>query len=139
MPAPILDERDLEFMLYELFDAESLTQRERYSDHSRETFGAALNTSRVVAEKYLVPIRQKVDTNAPEFDGEKVQMIPEIKIACDAVVDSGLSAPTADYELGGMQLPPLVANVAGSYLSAAGSPLLGYSGLTAANANLPDA
>jgi alkylation response protein AidB-like acyl-CoA dehydrogenase len=138
MPAPILDERELEFMLYELFDAESLTQRERYSDHSRETFSAAINTARVVAEKYLVPIRQKVDTNAPEFDGERVQMIPEIKVACDAVVDSGLSAPTADYELGGMQLPLIVSNAASAYLSAAGSTLLGYTGLTAANANLID-
>ena len=70
MSAPILDQRDLEFMLYELFDADSLIQRPRYSDHSRETFGAAINTARVVAEKYLVPIRQKVDTHAPEFDGD---------------------------------------------------------------------
>lgn len=44
MPAPLLNERDLEFMLYELFDAESLIERARYSDHSRETFNAAINT-----------------------------------------------------------------------------------------------
>ena len=49
MPAPLLSERDLEFMLYELFDAESLTERERYSDHNRETFDAAIATSRAVA------------------------------------------------------------------------------------------
>jgi butyryl-CoA dehydrogenase len=136
MPAPILDERDLEFMLYELFDTDSLTQRERYVEHSRETFNAAIATARTVAEKYLVPIRHKVDVNQPEFDGKKIHMIPEIKIACDAVNDSGLASPSADFELGGMQLPPIVSNVAGAYLSAAGSTLLGYSGLTSANANL---
>ena len=42
MPAPILSQRELEFMLYELFDAESLAARGRYSDHSRETSDAAV-------------------------------------------------------------------------------------------------
>jgi len=139
MPAPLLSERDLEFMLYELFDAESLTERERYSDHNRETFDAAIATSRAVAEKYFLPIRQKVDTNQPTFDGTRVEMIPEIKTALDAVVEAGLASPAADYELGGMQLPAIVSAVSGAYLSAAGSTTMGYIGLTNANANLIDA
>ena len=139
MTAPLLDQRDLEFMLYELFDAESLTSRERYADHNRETFDAAISTSRTVAEKYFLPIRQKVDTHQPTFDGEKVQMIPEIKEALDAVVAAGLATPSADYELGGMQLPALVASVSGAYLSAAASMTMGYIGLTNANANLINA
>lgn len=139
MAAPILDERELEFMLYELFDAESLTERPRYAEHNRETFSAAIATARSVAEKYLVPIRQKVDTQAPEFDGETIHMIPEIKVACDAIAEAGFVAPGADYELGGMQLPPIVSNAASAYLSAGGSTIVGYSGLTAANANLIDA
>ncbi|MEH6590399.1 MAG: acyl-CoA dehydrogenase [Halioglobus sp.] len=139
MPAPLLSERELEFMLYEFFDAESLTQRERYSDHNRETFDAAINTSKTVAEKYFLPIRQKVDTEQPTFDGNKVQMIPEIKTALDAVIQAGLASPAADYELGGMQLPALVAAVSGAYLSAAGSTTMGYIGLTNANANLINA
>ena len=136
MAAPLLDQRDLEFMLYELFDAESLTTRERYADHNRETFDAAIKLSRIVAEKYFLPIRQKVDTHQPTFDGKKVQMIPEIKVALDAVVEAGLASPGADYELGGMQLPALVTAVSGAYLSAAASTTMGYIGLTNANANL---
>jgi alkylation response protein AidB-like acyl-CoA dehydrogenase len=139
MPAPLLSERDLEFMLYELFDAESLTERERYSDHNRETFDAAIAISKTVAEKYFLPIRQKVDTHQPTFDGQKVVMIPEIKVALDAVIEAGLASPVADYELGGMQLPAIVAAVSGAYLSAAGSTTMGYIGLTGANANLINA
>ena len=139
MAAPLLDQRDLDFMLYELFDAEALTSRERYADHNRETFDAAINTARTVAEKYFLPYRQKVDTNQPTFDGEKVQMIPEIKVALDAVIAAGLAYPSADYELGGMQLPGLVASAAGAYLSAAASTTMGYISLTNANANLINA
>jgi len=139
MAAPILCERDIQFMLYELFDAESLTQRPRYADHSRETFNASIDTARTIAEKYFVPIRQKVDCEQPTFDGEKVQMIPEIKTAVDAAIDAGFVAATADFEQGGMQLPLIVASAANAYLSAAGSTTMGYLGLTAANANLIEA
>ena len=136
MAAPLLDQRDLEFMLYELFDVEAMTSRTRYADHNRETFDAAISTSRVVAEKYFLPFRQKVDTHQPTFDGHKVHMIPEIKIALNAVTQAGLASPGADYELGGMQLPALVAAAAGAYLSAAASTTMGYVALTNANANL---
>ncbi|GLS24455.1 acyl-CoA dehydrogenase [Marinibactrum halimedae] len=136
MVAPLLSERDLEFLLYELFDAEAMTQRARYCDHNRETFNAALQTARTVAEKFFLPIRQKVDSEQPTFDGKAVHMIPEIKTAVDAVIESGLASCTADYGLGGMQLPEVVANAVSAYLSAAGSTTLGYTSLTNANANL---
>ena len=139
MPAPILSRRDLEFMLYEVFDVESMLTRERYVDHNRETIDAAIDIAQTVAEKYFLPIRQKVDTHQPTFDGEKVQMIPEIKVALDAVVESGLASPGADYELGGMQLPALAAAITGAYLNAAASTTMGYIGLTNANANLIEA
>ncbi|NIB41405.1 acyl-CoA dehydrogenase [Pseudomaricurvus alkylphenolicus] len=139
MAAPLMSERDLEFMLYELFDAESLTQRERYADHSRETFTAAMNTAKTVAEKVFLPFRQKADNEQPTFDGEKVHMIPEIKQGIDAVIEAGLASSTADYELGGMQLPGIVASAASSFLTAAGGVALGYTGLTNANANLIEA
>ncbi len=139
MAAPILNTRDLEFMLYELFDAEGLTQRERYADHSRETFRAAMDTAQTVAEKYFLPIRQKIDTNEPTFDGEKVTMLPEIKTAVDAVIESGLACTTASYEMGGMQLPRIVASAVSAFLTASGSTTLGYTGLTNANCNLIEA
>ncbi len=139
MAAPLLNERDLEFMLYELFDAESLTRRPRYADHNRETFTAAIKTAQSVAEKYFLPFRQKADSHQPTFDGEKVQMIPEIKTAIEAVIKSGLASATADYELGGMQLPIIVASAANAYLSVAGGVAMGYTGLTNASANLVEA
>ncbi|GAA5314910.1 MAG: acyl-CoA dehydrogenase [Candidatus Pelagadaptatus aseana] len=136
MVAPILNQRDLEFMLYELFDAEGLCSRERYRDHSRETFSAAMDTAQTVAEKYFIPIRMKVDAQQPTFDGEKIDMPEEIGESLKAVMESGLAASTADFEVGGMQLPLIVASAASAYLTAAGSTMMGYSGLTTANANL---
>nr|WP_010132094.1 acyl-CoA dehydrogenase [Microbulbifer agarilyticus] len=139
MPAQVLSERDLTFMLYELFDAESLTARPRYAEHSRETFDAAIATGKTVALKHFLPIRQKVDNHQPTFDGNKVHLIPEIKPALDAVIAAGLAAPASDFASGGMQLPLIVSNAAQAHLSAVASTTLGYISLTDANANLIEA
>lgn len=139
MPAPLLSRRDLEFYLYELFDVESLADRERYADHNRESFNAALDLSQKIAEDYFVPIRHKVDLNQPDWDGEKVIMIPEIKRAYDAVAEAGLICPDQSYDMGGMQLPLVVSACVHGYLTAAGSTTNGFHALSAANANLLEA
>ncbi len=136
MPAPLLSRRDLEFYLYELFNVEALTERNRYSDHNRESFDAAMDIAQKIAEDYFAPIRKTVDLNQPDWDGKKVLMIPEIKQAYDAVAEAGLICPDQDYEWGGMQLPLVVSACALGYLTAAASTTNGFHALTAANANL---
>lgn len=46
MAAPFLDQRDLKFMLYELFDAESLTSRERYAEQQKKTWVEPMRSGR---------------------------------------------------------------------------------------------
>lgn len=139
MPAPLMSRRDLEFYLYEVFAVESLNERDRYADHNRESFDAALDIAEKIAEDYFLPIRKTVDLNQPDWDGEKVVMIPEIKRAYDAVADAGLICPDQDYDMGGMQLPLVVSACAQGYLTAAASTTNGFHALTAANANLLEA
>ncbi len=136
MSAPMLNERDLAFYLYEFFDTQALCQRERYQDHDKQTFDEVINTAKTLAENYFMPIRQKLDVHQPSFDGTKVHLIDEMKPAYDALNESGLPSACADYEFNGMQLPPIVSSIAGAYLSIAGGNAVGYSMLTTANANL---
>src|SRR5690606_13115411 len=73
MTDTLLDSRDLAFVLYEVLDAEELTQRQRVADHEQETFDAALPTARQSADKYFAPQNRKNDQNEPEFvDGRAV-------------------------------------------------------------------
>jgi Acyl-CoA dehydrogenase N terminal len=37
--------KTLDFLLYQWLDVESLNKRERFTDHSRETFDAVLDTT----------------------------------------------------------------------------------------------
>lgn len=136
MVAPLLNQRDIDFLLYEVFEVQTLTNRERYCDHSRETFDAAINTAQVVAEKYLLPIRRKVDSEEPMFENGGVIMPSVVEEAVRAIFDAGLAAAGEDYEMGGMQLPGVVAAAARAYLNAACCSVVSYAGLTEGNANL---
>ena len=62
----------LDFLLYQWLDAESLNQRTRFSDHSRETFDAVFDTCERIAREKYAPFNRTVDTQEPHFDGEKV-------------------------------------------------------------------
>jgi butyryl-CoA dehydrogenase len=136
MNTQLLNDRDIQFLLYELLDTESLLQRERYQEHSREIFNATLDTAHTVAQKFYVDHNAKGDANEPTFDGEKVTLIPETKVAWDAFAEAGFLAAHYDFEDGGMQLPEVVMRAAMSYFTAANVASVGYSLLTMGAANL---
>jgi alkylation response protein AidB-like acyl-CoA dehydrogenase len=135
MQSKILSRRDLEFLLYEWLDAEALTSRPRFEDHSRETFDAALNTAEQIATDLFAPHNKKSDAHEPHFDGEKVTIIPEVKAALDAFSASGLMAAGQDYAFDGMQLPCLVEKALSAYFTAANIATSSYLFLTMGNAN----
>jgi alkylation response protein AidB-like acyl-CoA dehydrogenase len=136
MDSRIVSSRDLTFLLYEWLDATALTARPRFADHSRETFDAALETAARLATKTFAPHNRKNDENEPQFDGERVSLIPEIKAAIDAFAQAGLMAATQDYELGGMQLPTVIDKACMAWFMGANVATAGYPFLTIGNANL---
>ncbi|RLQ22390.1 acyl-CoA dehydrogenase [Seongchinamella sediminis] len=136
MSTPLLNERDLQFLLYELLDTEALLERPRYQDHSQEVFDATLATARTIAEKYFADHNSKGDANEPVFDGDKVHLIPETKAAWDAFAEAGFLAAHYDYAEGGMQLPEIVLRTAMAYFSAANISTTGYPFLSLGAANL---
>jgi len=108
MSSKILSRRDLDFLLYEWLDAESLTARARFSEHSRQTFDAVLDLCEQLATEKFATHNKKSDQHEPHFDGERVSVIPEVADALKAFSEAGLVAAGMDHELGGMQLPCLI-------------------------------
>ncbi|PYE12892.1 acyl-CoA dehydrogenase [Paraburkholderia silvatlantica] len=132
----ILSRRDLNFLLYEWLDVESLTRIPRYADHTRETFDAALDTCEKIATDLFAPHNKKNDQHEPHFDGEAVTIIPEVKTALKAFSDAGLMAAGQDYEYGGMQLPLVVEKAGFAWFKGANVGTSAYPFLTIGNANL---
>ncbi|MBC7734087.1 MAG: acyl-CoA dehydrogenase [Bacteriovorax sp.] len=125
-----------DFLLYDWLDVESLQQRARFSDHSRETFASVMDTCERVAREKYAPFNRLVDTEEPWFDGEKVHLPQASHDAAKAYAESGMLAAAQDYEIGGMQLPCVVEMAANSFFSKAGIGIGGGGMLTSGNANL---
>lgn len=136
MNSPLISRRDIEFLLYELFDAEGLTRLPRFNDHSRETFDAVINTAEAIALDYFAPFAAKLDANEPQFKDGRVKTIPELREALDQYYQAGFGAAGQDEDLGGMQLPFMVSVVCKALFGAANVSAHAYPSLTGANANV---
>ncbi|MDP3166703.1 MAG: acyl-CoA dehydrogenase [Hydrogenophaga sp.] len=125
----------LDFLLYNWLDAESLNQRERFADHSRETFDAVFDTCERIAREKYAPFNRLVDTQEPHFDGETVILPQATHDAHKAYAGSGMLSAAQDYDEGGMQLPYTIEAAANCFFAMA-SVSIGSSLLTKGNANL---
>ena len=128
--------KDLDFLLYQVFDAEQLTQLDRYKEHDKTTFNSILDTAEGIATDFFAPHNAKADQNEPTFDGQKVTTIPEVKVAWKQFAASGLLSAQHDYENGGMQLPTLINMACNAFFMSANPSTVAYPFLTSAAANV---
>ncbi|MFI6579229.1 acyl-CoA dehydrogenase [Nocardiopsis sp. NPDC050513] len=136
MASTLLSARDVRFLLYEWLDAESLAERPRYAEHSRETFDAALDLAERVATDHFAPHNKAGDADEPRFDGERVHVIPEVRKALEVYAETGLMSMSMDASVGGAQIPQVVASACSAYFQAANLATSAYPFLTAGNARL---
>ena len=139
MSETLLNARNLAFELYEVLDAEALTQRERFAEHSRETFNAAIDTARSIAENLFAPHNRKNDENEPEYVDGAATLIPEVKPAVDAFLEAGFLNATREFDVGGMQLPNLLSQACFAHFQSANIATSSYAMLTMGAANLIEA
>ena len=132
----LMNRRDLDFLLYEWLDAEALTRRERYSEHGRDTFDAALDVSAQVAADHFATHNKRADAEEPRFDGERVHLIDDVRPALTAFWETGLLGASMDVAVGGMQFPHVVSTACSTWFQAANVSTAGYPFLTQGAANL---
>ncbi len=133
---PVIDRRDLDFLLYDVLDTEALCRRPRHADHSRETITAILDTADALADEHFASHAAKLDANEPQLVNGRVEIIPEVRVALDAFVAAGFMGAHADAEHGGLQLPQIVAQTTAAIFTAANVGTAGYPFLTRAATNV---
>jgi alkylation response protein AidB-like acyl-CoA dehydrogenase len=132
----IVNRRDLDFVLYETLDLETILESERYADYDRESLDAMLDLCQSIAEDQFLPCAAKLDANEPQFVDGKVETIPELKEAINAYREAGLCASAYDTDVGGMQLPCIVDQALNGMFVCANNPAHIYLFLTQGVANM---
>ena len=73
---PLVDDRDLDFLLYEVHDAASLLAYPHFADHAKETFDAYVGVCRRFARETLFPAYRTLDAEPPRFESGRVTAHP---------------------------------------------------------------
>ena len=136
MTTPLLNDRDMAFMLYEFIDAEMLLTRARYRHLSREQFDSTLKSAKNLAQAYFAEHRIKNDAIPPSFDGEKTTLNTEVYDAWKAYSEAGFLSIHHDKSWGGQQMPDPLTLLVNAYFAAACTSTSAYMTLTKAAANV---
>jgi butyryl-CoA dehydrogenase len=133
---PLVSDRDVDFLLYEVLDVEKLCALPQFAEHGRETFDLFLDAARRLAREVLWPAYRPMDAEPPVLRDGRVHVHARMRELWPQLVGLGLLSATRPAAVGGQQLPLTVAALGSSYLMAANLSAYGYLGLTAAAAHL---
>jgi butyryl-CoA dehydrogenase len=128
--AKFVSERNIKFLLYEVFDVESLTKYEYYQEHNRKMFDMVLKAAVKLGKDLLFPIFEEMDRNQPELVNGEVKVHPSVKTIMKEFGDGGWISSRVPFDQDGEQLPSMVADVCEFIFAAANYSANAYPGLT---------
>lgn len=108
MAEKFISDRNLQFLLYELFDAVALTKYRYFEDHGRETFDMVVDTAMRMGKEMLFPAVGEMDKQPPEFRDGKVFVHPLAGQVMKACGEGGWIGAQPSYDMGGQQIPNMI-------------------------------
>lgn len=133
---PLVHDRFVDFLLFEVLDIEGLFALPAFSEHNRETVEIYLSSARRLARQHLFPAYKTMDESPPRLENGHVHVHSAMHELFPRLVELGVLCATRPPEVGGQRLPMTVAGLATSYLMAANLSAYGYLGLTTGAARL---
>ena len=116
MAQQIADRRDIDFVLYEQLEIESLTRHDRYSDMNRKMFDMILTEARNFAIKEVLPLNEEGDRVGLVFENNQVKVPESFHRAYKLMREGEWIAMTEDPEVGGQGMPHSIAQAAAEYI-----------------------
>ena len=138
-PNPLVDDRDVDFLLYDVHAVDRLCELPAFAEHSRETFDLLLGQSRRLAREVLYPAYRPMDAEPPALAGGRVRVHPAMRAIYPRIVELGLLNAARPPEVGGQRLPQTISTMAMGYLMAANGGAAGFAFLTTGAAHLIEA
>ncbi|NLG33422.1 MAG: acyl-CoA dehydrogenase, partial [Syntrophomonadaceae bacterium] len=65
MAEKFISRRNIDYLLFEVFKVEKLTQYEYFQDHSRQTFNLVVDTAYKLASEKLFPVFPEMESHPP--------------------------------------------------------------------------
>jgi alkylation response protein AidB-like acyl-CoA dehydrogenase len=123
MPSnPLVDSRDMRFVLFEMLEAHRLTAYAPFADFDRDTFESVLELAEQIAVEQVYPANAPGDRIGAHFDpATGTVAVPEVFVqALEAFNDAGFTGIANDPRWGGSGMPDIIYRAAMEYFFAAG-------------------
>jgi alkylation response protein AidB-like acyl-CoA dehydrogenase len=131
-----VSKRNLEFMLFEVFDAPALTRYPYYQHHNKKVFDMTLAAALKLGKDLLNPIFEEMDRKPPYLENGRVKVHPSVRTIMEKFGEGGWIAAKFEEKYDGVQLPYLIADCCQFIFTAANYSASVFPGLTAKAARL---
>lgn len=136
---PLVDSRDVRFVLFEMFNLDRLSGFESFSDVDRHTMEATISLAEQIAVKKIFPANLAGEKEGGvKYDPatKEVHVPAAYREALASYYEAGFLALAKEREIGGMGLPETLFQVATEYFCAASIPFTMYVHLAFGTVNL---
>ncbi len=130
---PIIDSRDVRFVLFELLKLDELSKRiPKYQDFDRDTYDEFLDLAERISVEQIYPASAQGDKDGCKYDpATKQVIIPRCyKEPLDTYYQTGFLGVSAGQEMGGMGMPHVMGFSCTEIMCAGSLPMLMYPGLS---------
>lgn len=135
---PLVDSRDLRFVLFEALEADKLSKYEKFAGFDKDTYEATLELAEQLAVEQVYPANAEADKTGAKYNPEtKSVTVPErFKTAMALYRESGFSGLSNGPEWGGMGMPETIYRAVMEYFCSAGVAFSSYDTLKVGACNL---
>jgi alkylation response protein AidB-like acyl-CoA dehydrogenase len=135
---PLVDSRDVKFVLFEMLEADALTRYDAFSDFDRDTFEASIELAERIAISLVYPANVEGDRDGAQYNPEtkEVKLPESYKAAMSAYTEAGFMGLSNDPNWGGMGMPDVIFKACTEYFTAACLAFSTYCTLALGAANL---
>jgi alkylation response protein AidB-like acyl-CoA dehydrogenase len=130
MAQQVADRRDIDFVLHEQLNAETLSQYEQFEEFNKKTIDLIVSEARNLAVKELAPSFKESDEQGCTFENGTVKVPEAFHKAFELFREGEWLAMCDDPEWGGQGMPSTVALAAANFFNGANFPFMLHSILT---------
>ena len=119
---PIIDSRDVRFILFEMLNVDQLNKHQAFADFDRDTFEEVLNLAEKIAVEKIYPVNKEADKQHAQYiPATKEVIIPEgFRQGLNAYYEAGFIGIATEPEHGGSGMPEAIYYAATDFFSSAG-------------------
>lgn len=136
MARQFFSRRNLDFLLYDVFEMDTLPQYPYFNSHNRKVFDMVIDAAAGLARDKLQPVLEEMDRVPPTIENGRVRVHPVVKKLMKEYGDGGWIGSSLPAEFDGEQLPDILTNSCRFIFAAANYSASVFPELTAGAAHL---